>query len=52
VGDVVLLREQAEVFAQRQQALEQFAGLVGAAVHGQRGDEPERASQELRLVPR
>jgi hypothetical protein len=50
LGDVVLLGEQPQVVAERQQTLEQLASLVRAPVHRERRDEPERAGQELRLA--
>src|SRR5215210_3473555 len=48
--DVVLLREEAEVVGQADQALEQFFRLVDAAIARERVDEPEGARQELALV--
>ena len=50
--DVVLLREQAEVVAQPEQAVEQRSGFVDPAVEGERADQPERAGEELSLVAR
>ena len=49
-GDVVLLREEAEVVTEREQTREQIAGLVEASVLRERAHERERARQELTLV--
>jgi hypothetical protein len=51
-ADVVLLREQPEVVAERDEPLEQRARLGHAAIERERADEPERARQELPLVAR
>ena len=49
--DVVLLGEEPEVVPQAQQPLIQLARLVDPPAERQRPDEPERAGQELPLVP-
>ena len=50
-GDVVLLREQAEVVGQAERSLEQLARLVEPPVQCQRGNEPERAGQNWPSLP-
>ena len=50
--DVVLLREQAEVVAERQQPLEHLDRLVQLAEQHQVVDEPERAEEERALARR
>ena len=47
---VVFLREQADVVAEVEQALEQLARLVSLPLPGQHLDEPERAWQEDALA--
>ncbi len=49
---VVFLREQTELVAQREQALEQFDRVLLAADHVEAVDEPERTGQERPLPPR
>ena len=51
VAGVVLLGEEAEVVAQRQQAREELFGLVGATDHVQAVDQPEGARQECPFAP-
>src|SRR4051812_6953198 len=47
---VVFLREQADIIADRDEALEQSPGLLDPADQAETGDQPEAARQEWRFA--